>query len=210
MLCNGENCNKLALMRCPTCIKMNVPSNKSFFCSKMCYQSCWKLHKQHHILNEPLLENLASPGFCTIDSKGQMVPLRMLIQNDAHQRAEISLIFSDHIGVDALRPFATQHNCEQNPLSLAKYWYDGFCYGILSIPMHDEQLLNESRFDEFVFNISEYSSLFDEMIACGMLVDTGRKTIEEYPVVRINEIKKYEVLKKPAVKDKEDAEWVMC
>ncbi|KAI1701763.1 metallopeptidase family m24 domain-containing protein [Ditylenchus destructor] len=41
--CESENCGKAAKLRCPTCIKLQLPD--AFFCSQECFKGTWPSHK---------------------------------------------------------------------------------------------------------------------------------------------------------------------
>ncbi|CAD5227218.1 unnamed protein product [Bursaphelenchus xylophilus] len=44
--CIGLECAKPAKLRCPTCIKLELPD--AFFCSQDCFKSNWEIHKFYH------------------------------------------------------------------------------------------------------------------------------------------------------------------
>ncbi|CAJ0933260.1 unnamed protein product, partial [Mesorhabditis belari] len=48
--CQGDGCDKPAKMRCPTCIKLNLPD--SFFCDQECFKKNWGNHKAVHTVAE--------------------------------------------------------------------------------------------------------------------------------------------------------------
>eukprot|EP00188_Purpureofilum_apyrenoidigerum_P004995 Plantae.Rhodophyta-Purpureofilum_apyrenoidigerum.ctg6096.p1 GENE.Plantae.Rhodophyta-Purpureofilum_apyrenoidigerum.ctg6096~~Plantae.Rhodophyta-Purpureofilum_apyrenoidigerum.ctg6096.p1 ORF type:complete len:383 (+),score=53.92 Plantae.Rhodophyta-Purpureofilum_apyrenoidigerum.ctg6096:212-1360(+) len=47
-LCGTPGCDKAATLRCPTCVKLSLPEENSYFCSQECFKSSWKLHKLQH------------------------------------------------------------------------------------------------------------------------------------------------------------------
>ena len=46
--CQGETCAKEAKLQCPTCIKLSMPKETSFFCSQDCFKKNWTAHKILH------------------------------------------------------------------------------------------------------------------------------------------------------------------
>lgn len=45
-LCTTPNCGKIAILSCPTCIKLGIPPSK--FCNQICFKSYWDEHKILH------------------------------------------------------------------------------------------------------------------------------------------------------------------
>ncbi|EME28845.1 Methionine aminopeptidase 1 [Galdieria sulphuraria] len=47
--CSNSDCSASASLRCPTCIQLEINSEKSYFCSQTCFRSAWKEHKALHV-----------------------------------------------------------------------------------------------------------------------------------------------------------------
>ena len=47
-VCSTPNCGKVALLACPTCIKLGIPPSR--FCSQECFKNNWTEHKEIHKL----------------------------------------------------------------------------------------------------------------------------------------------------------------
>jgi methionyl aminopeptidase len=47
-ICSNSDCSSPASLRCPTCIKLEINSDQSYFCSQDCFRSAWKQHKALH------------------------------------------------------------------------------------------------------------------------------------------------------------------
>uniref|UniRef100_A0A7S3EKX0 C6H2-type domain-containing protein n=1 Tax=Rhodosorus marinus TaxID=101924 RepID=A0A7S3EKX0_9RHOD len=50
-VCSSPGCEMEAKLRCPTCVKLTLPDDGSYFCSQDCFKRSWKLHKLHHVLS---------------------------------------------------------------------------------------------------------------------------------------------------------------
>jgi len=50
-ICSSPGCELGAKLRCPTCLKLSLPDDGSYFCSQDCFKKSWKLHKLHHVLS---------------------------------------------------------------------------------------------------------------------------------------------------------------
>ncbi|XP_065652221.1 methionine aminopeptidase 1 isoform X2 [Hydra vulgaris] len=48
--CATPNCNKIANLQCPTCLKLGLSG--SFFCEQACFKNAWKEHKKVHLKTE--------------------------------------------------------------------------------------------------------------------------------------------------------------
>lgn len=54
-ICSFLECNNLALLQCPTCVKQNIVEN-SFFCSQDCFKKYWGVHKANHNTTKKLYD----------------------------------------------------------------------------------------------------------------------------------------------------------
>lgn len=185
----------MATMRCPQCIAMKLNPATSFFCGKECYTACWKDHKTLHI---PKVEqNLASPPF-SIMLGDNIVPLKAVTRRDENDRLEVLLIYSDHLGAEALRPFAAEFGAPEDPLVLSKFWYDGISFGTCSTTITDQEMMKSCRDDEFAFNVLLFKEVFKAMLEANILeVVTGKKTNANTPIVRLKQLESWTTLTTP-------------
>jgi len=66
-LCTTPNCGKIAILSCPTCIKLGIPPSK--FCNQICFKSYWDEHK---ILHKTIksVRAIKDPSIMPIEFKG--------------------------------------------------------------------------------------------------------------------------------------------
>ncbi len=211
MLCNGLSCRKPALLRCPHCIRLGLREQASYFCSKICFSVSWSVHKAIH--SSHVKENLASPPFSII-YKDKIVPLRAVTMREDGKLA-VMLIYSDHLGVEQLRPWASAFGASEDPLVLSKFWYDGINFGNCSIPITKDETKQLCNAHEFAFNVLTFKEVFRAMLKCEMLEMSGKKIDNFTPIVSIKNLDRWTKLENPHARftsedNDELNEWVLC
>lgn len=129
-----------------------------------------------------------SPGFTAV-VRGEVTPLRFLSQFDGFGRLGLYVVFSPHLGAEALRPFVDDLTVEgdparADPLVLAEQ-PDRFLWAILTEPLHDARDRAELAMTTVAVNPSRGQEETAAAVRAGILRYTGRKSRDHAPLFDI-------------------------
>ena len=121
------------------------------------------------------LENRLSPGFVLFHEEGDLIPLRALTRLDGYGRLGLLLVYSEHLGADALRPSMATFGLDpakDDPLLLARY-IDDFPYCIATEPLHDEEDRKANKATQMAFK-PDLKHVMMGLVRSRIVAPTGR------------------------------------
>jgi len=147
----------------------------------------------------PMMSRVLPPeGACTesftVERDGRRVPLVGMARRDGFGRLAVQLVYSDHEGLDALRPHAHDFGYGRGkPATKAELQRFArnpeYAWSFLSMPMHDGAVRAKMRNDEVVVHSRNCSEELAAMLRGGLAVDTRRRCSQGYyedlPIVRV-------------------------
>jgi hypothetical protein len=184
------------LLRCGRC-------KYALYCDLECQRSDWKKHKKlcrsppKHVdsdIDATFLLPANAPKMIDLGSEqnNAPLPLKAFHQLDGFGKSSMVLMFSDHAGKDALKPYVIAYFGEIND---ENGWNaEGLTtipWGIVTSPMHDlddaRRILGPS---EAVFNKSKFPEEIKALLDAGIITDTGKTYkmgyYDPHPVCKIN------------------------
>jgi len=128
-----------------------------------------------------------------VQAAGQLVPLVGVVGRDGFGQLALRLVYSEHLGLDALRPHAFNFGMGRNGAAteneLAAFARNvQFTWSILSMPVHNARDRGTIHGNEFVAHTRSCADEVGAMCREGIIVDTGRRIslgfLHDLPIMR--------------------------
>lgn len=170
------------------------------YCGKSCQRADWSMHKkicpiEGKSVAQPLTFEVSHPPGHPF-SQLPAAPLKAVRRMDGFGGSGMTLLFSDHLGLEPLLPYAEMImglcESEKENLEQAKELADN---GELPYELHVtspvEPTLMKLKPEEACFNTAKYPDAINALLTNGIITDTGKRVKiglypEKFPVCRIN------------------------
>ncbi|KAL9190872.1 hypothetical protein ACHAXT_000578 [Thalassiosira profunda] len=164
----------------------------AMYCHQRCQKQDWSMHQKicprGSKVAQPLTFVLPSP-----DEGLPEVPVRAVRRMDGYCGSGVTLMYSDHLGVERLVPFALRvyTDDEDEALETARWMADGNAAyeQHVTSPVNPEVMKLKPH--EAAFNISKYPEAYQGLLSRGIITDTGKRVQiglypEKFPICRIH------------------------
>ena len=170
------------------------------YCGKSCQRADWSMHKKicptegKSVAQRLTFEVSHPPGhpFAQLPA----APLKAIRRMDGIGGSGMTLLFSDHLGIEPLLPYAEMMmgSCEseEENMKQARALADnGDCPYELHVTTPVEPTLMKLKPEEACFNIAKFPDAIKALLSNGIITDTGKRVkigyySEDFPVCRIN------------------------
>lgn len=168
---------------------------EEIYCHRKCQKADWRMHKKicprGDGIAQPLTLVVPVPP---IEDLPREVPVRAVHRMDGYGQSGMSLVYSDHLGIDKLLPFAEWQlpsDYEDDSRGTAEWMGKGnFAYEqhVTSPVKPDIMKLKPA---EACFNTEKYGDAVKALLSSGIITDTGKRVQigyypEKFPICRIH------------------------
>ena len=161
----------------------------ALYCNRSCQKQDWKIHRKIcPVGNKPAqkltFEMSHPPGHVYADLPD--APVQAVRRMDGYGGSGMSLLFSDHLGIAPLIPYAKLLFCcdtEREAVENAKWMGEGNhpYEGHVTTPVNPQVM--KLKPEEACFNTEKYGDAIAALLQHGIITDTGKKCqIGYYPV----------------------------
>lgn len=187
-----SNCGREAddLRKCAGRCKGDV-----MYCNQLCQKLDWRMHKKICPRGNRKAQtlNLTVP---TLALEGPDVPVRAVRRLDGHGNSGLTLVYSDHLGVEKLIPFAEMYfdtdedgDEDDKPINVAKCIAGNEAWlNFVTTPVSPSQM--KLKPEEAAFNTEKYPDVYKSLIDSGIITDTGKRVklglYPHFPICRIH------------------------
>lgn len=192
-----SNCGRQAttLLRCKgTCC------GDAMYCNKSCQKADWKMHKKICPVGGNPAQKLTfemshdHPDHPFADLPD--APVRAVRRMDGYGGSGVTLLFSDHLGIEALIPYANllfSYCCddEQDTREKAMWMGEGNYPYEAHVTTPVDPNVMKLKPEEACFNTEKYGDAVKALLQHGIITDTGKRIQigyyrEKFPICRIH------------------------
>jgi hypothetical protein len=171
----------------------------ALYCNKACQKADWQIHKKicptennspQKLTFEISHRHLPGHPFAEFPD----APVRAVRRMDGYGGSGMTLLFSDHLGVDPLIPYANFLFCcedEQDTLDKAKWMGEGNYPYEAHVTSPVDPNVMKLKPEEACFNTEKYGDAVTALLQRGIISDTTKKVRigyypEKFPICRIH------------------------
>ena len=161
------------------------------YCNKSCQKADWKMHKKicpvgGNSAQKLTFEMSHQPGH-------PFAPVQAVRRMDGYRGSGVTILFSDHLGIERLIPYANLLFCcddEQETLENAKWMGEGNYFYEAHVTTPVDPNVMKLKPEEACFNTEKYGDAVKELVQQGIISETGKKVQiglypEKFPICKL-------------------------